>query len=356
MNFFKPKHLVIVVASLIAFLATSSADAQQWPLKMFKERAHDFGNVELGDTPVHRFEVVNPFNETIHIRSVTSSCGCTIATASKNELKTWEKAEIVCKFNTPAVGAGFKQATISVVFDKPTLGEAQLTVRGNIVTGVSVKPSSIEFGQVVENDLPVKTVELSSAGNPYFAVEDIKSTFEHISVSLRETARRNGKVSYQITTQLRDTVPQGFNQGELFLIVREGVNPDGSKRLRSVPVKFNAKVVSALQLSPEILSLGPMSPGEVATQKVFLKSTKPFKIRDVRCHSDAFSVKADREAKKMHIVEVTYKGEDKPGRHECELSFFVEYPDSETSGGSDTSSTMKAIVEIVPDKKVQASN
>lgn len=346
MNFI-PSKLLVVVALLLSFSASTELQAQEWVKKMFEESVHDFGDVKLGETPVYRFKIYNPFNETIHIQSIQSSCGCTKASIAKRELKTYESAEIVCKFDTPAVGAGFKQATVSVRFDRPVIAEAQLIVRGNIVTGISIKPESIDFGQVVENDLPVRKFQLTSSGNPNLAIADVKSTFPHISVQIKETKRQNGLVNYDVFTQLKDTVPKGFNQGELYLVVREGLDSYQRPVFRQVPIKFNAKVVSALQLSPEILSLGPLKPGEETTQKVFLKSSKPFKIRDVRCHSDAFRVKADSEAKKMHIVEVTYKGEDKPGRHECDLSFYVDYPDSATNGSSDTSSTMKAIVEIV---------
>ncbi|MEL7496507.1 MAG: DUF1573 domain-containing protein [Planctomycetota bacterium] len=322
---------------------------QQWPKRMFTEFEHDFGSVQYGETPTYRFEIENPFNETIHIQSIRSSCGCTVASATKQTLKTWEKGEIVCKFNTPAVGPGPKQATVTIRFDRPVVAEAQLTIRGNIVNQISVVPPSIDFGQVTENKYPVKKISLSSAGNPELRIQDVKSTFGHISVQLQETMRSNGMVNYDIFTQLKDSVPQGFSQGELYLVVSEGRNVDGTLRLRNVPVKFNAQVVSSLQVSPEVLSLGPLAPGEVATKKVFLKSDQPFKIRDVRCLSDAFRVKADPEAKKVHIVEVTYKGEDDPGRHECDLSFFVEYPDATntaTNGAASTNS-MKAIVEIV---------
>ena len=73
---------------------------------------------------------------------------------------------------------------------------------------------------------------------------------------------------------------------------------------------------------------------------MFLTAEKPFKITDVRCHSEAFSVRADKEAKKVHIVEVSYTGEDELGRHECELSFYTDL-DKSASG------KMKAVVEIV---------
>ena len=155
-------------------------------------------------------------------------------------------------------------------------------------------------------------------------------------------------VSYNIITQLKDSVPKGFAQDQLYLVVEEGRNYDGTPRLKQLPLPFNAKVTSALQLSPEVLSLGPLTPGEVVKKKVFLKSDKPFFISDVRCQSEAFSVKAASKAKKIHIVEVIYTAEaEKAGKHECELSFYVNYADDRSEpSASDPSGRLKAIIEI----------
>ena len=340
--------LLVAFSLVVVSLANQPAHGQAWLRQMFKgENTHDFGDVQLGDVPEHRFQLENVFNETFHIHSINSSCGCTIATASKKTFKTWEKGEIICKFNTPAVGAGSKQATITVKFDRPYRAEMQLSVKGNIVTGVSLEPKSIDFGQVVENNLPSRVVQLRSSGNPNFRIRDVKSVFKHIAVRVKETSRSNGMVSYDIITKLKESVPKGFTQDQLYVVVEEGRNYDGTPKLKQLPLPFNAKVTSALQLSPEVLSLGPVAPGDVVKKKVFLKSDKPFFISDVRCKSDAFSVKAAKESKKIHIVEVAYTAEPKSVSHECELSFFVRYADaSNAQPASAPSGRLKAIIEI----------
>ncbi len=343
------RSLFLIVFSLVVVgLTNQSAHGQAWLRQMFKgQSTHDFGDVQLGDVPEHSFQFENVFNETFHIQSIHSSCGCTIATASKKTLKTWEKGEIVCKFNTPAVGSGPKQATITIKVDRPYRAEMQLSIKGNIVTGVTLEPKQIDFGQVVENNLPVRTVQLRSSGNPNFRIHDVKSVFKHISVKIKETSRSNGQVSYNIITRLKDTVPKGFTQDQLYLVVEEGRNFDGTPQLKQVPLQFNAKVTSALQLSPEVLSLGPVAPGEVVSKKVFLKSDKPFFISDVRCQSEAFKVKAASKAKKMHIVEVAYTADANAASHECVLSFYVRYKDAQGAPSATApSGRMKAVIEI----------
>jgi len=342
MNIRKIKFALFAILATFTMLANTS-DAQDWARKMFKQFEHDFGRVPLGEIPEYRFEIQNIYKEDIRIRSISSSCGCTIASTSKNVLKTWEKGEILCRFNTPAVGAGFKQATITVRFDRPFVGEVQLTVRGTIVSGVSFSPDTLEFGQVSDSNRPKKTVRLSSAGNPYLRIVDVKSKFDHITVfSPKRVASAGSTVVYELTAQLKNSAPKGYNQGELFVIVEEnpGNRPGNRPILRQIPLKFKAKVVAPLQLAPEILTLGSIEPGEKISQKVFLTSEVPFKITDVRCQSSAFSVKADSGSRKVHIVDVSYVGEMKVGRKESELSFYTDL-------NSKAAGRMTAVVKIV---------
>ena len=342
MNLQKIK-IAIFTLLILGLVGSNYSNAQEWARKMFKEYTHDFKDVPLGEVPEYRFEIQNIYNEPMKIHSINSSCGCTVASATKQVLKTWEKGEIVCKFNTPAVGAGIKQATVTVRFAQPHVGEVQLTVRGNIVSGVSLTPNSIEFGQVTDSKMPRKTVRITSSGNPYLVIADVKSRFDHITVHPpRRVGNQGNSVVYELTAELKPSAPKGYNQGELYLIVEENPQnrPGGQRILKQIPVKFNAKVVSPLQVAPEILTLGSLEPQEKVTQKVFLTSDIPFKITDVRCMSNAFSVKADGQKKKSHIVEISYTGVKDFGRHENELSFYTDL-DSKVAG------KMKAIVDIV---------
>lgn len=331
-----------LVTCLFASLLAAESHAQQWAQKMFKELSHDFGDVTKGERPVHRFEIQNIYKEDIRIASVVSSCGCTTVSATKNVLKMWEKGEIVCQFNSPAFD-GFKQATVTVRFSRPFVGEVQLNIKGNIVAGLNVKPRSIDFGEVSTENLPEQTVQLTSAGNPNFRVVDIKSTFSHIKVQLKEQQRQANLVSYQLTTSLKPDVPPGFTQGELYVVVQEG------NVRREVPISFTARVRtdSSIQLSPAILTLNGIKPGQEVKKKVIVKGSEPFRIVDVTCHSRAFRVKAGKEAKKIHFVEVIYTGEDEPGKHECELSFYTDI-------SGDQANKILAVVDIVPDDTANA--
>ena len=179
---------IVLIAVLFAFGSTSSVEAQEWARKMLTEYSHDFGEVQKGEMPEYRFELKNVYEETINIAQVFSSCGCTQVSVDKRQLKTWETAEIVCRFNSKPFN-GFKEATVTVRFGQPMVGEVQLTVKGTIVSAIRMNPESINFGQVTRGKLPVYKTTLTGPPNANFQIVDIKSTFPHIGVALENPVR-----------------------------------------------------------------------------------------------------------------------------------------------------------------------
>ena len=334
MNPFFKNLSLLVLAVIVGFTFQNTTEAQEWARSMFKVRSHDFGNVPKGKRPEFRFEIENKFKEEIRIRNVVSSCGCTSASITKKSLRSWEKAEVVCLFNSHAFD-GFKQATVTVQFDAPFVGEVQLTVKGNIVrtSQLNLTPEEIDFGQITGTDFPERVIKLERLGNPSFRIVDVKSTFPHISVKLKETARNASLVNYEMRTQLKSSVPAGVSEGNLFVVVEE------NNARRQVPIHFNAKVVS-LKISTEILTLSNVKPGEEIKKTIILQAASPFDIVDVKCKTQAFRVRQKQKGKrKVHMIDVIYKGEDKPGSHECDLSFYTDLNDG-------ISGVVKAIVSV----------
>ena len=318
----------------IAVLSTLDASAQEWTKRMFKEFSHDFGNVAKHSKVEYRFEIENPFEEAISIARAETSCRCTDVSLSKTILQSGEKGEVIAKFNTVAFD-GFRQATITIRFAAPFVGEAQLLVKGNIRPDVVFQPGEIEFSQVNRNALPERKVNISYRGNPNWKIIDIRSTFGHIGVGLSQPMRTaDNRIQYTLTTRLKDTVPSGFQTGELLVITSEG------GRTQEIPIKFSGKIVSDLQVSPDVLTINASPEGEQVKKKLVLKGSAPFKIVDVTCQNTSLAVEADVEvAKKVHFVDVVYSPDQAPGHYECEMQIVTDL-------NSITVGKVKAVIEV----------
>src|SRR3954447_17936964 len=92
-----PMLRTLALSFALVVSLTASASAQQWAQKMFATTKHDFGTVARGAKAEFEFELENVFKEDIHIASVSSSCGCTSPSITKETLKTYEKGAIIAK-------------------------------------------------------------------------------------------------------------------------------------------------------------------------------------------------------------------------------------------------------------------
>lgn len=310
---------------------------QEWARKMFSEFNHDFGTVAKNEKAEHVFEIKNLYEEDLTIADVKTSCSCTDLELDKRVLKSGEVARLTAKYNTRSF-VGAKQATITVKFAPPFIGEVLLTVRGNIRSDVMFQPGEIDFGSVTQDSLlsgkHSRQVQLTKFNNASWQVVDVKSTFPHIGVSLDgNPVRLANQVQYNMNVRLKESAPPGFIQGQLIVVAND------FGRMTEIPIKFTAKVASALQISPEVITINT-PPGGKARKKAVVKASSEFRIKEVACSCSAFTFQVDTSRNsKVHFVDVSYAADQPPGRYEYDLTLVTDL-NGETSGA------IKAVVEV----------
>ena len=284
---------------------------------MFKETSHDFGAVYKGVTPEYVFEIENCYEEDVFIDYFRSSCGCTKISIDKQKLKSWEIAKLTAKFDTLGFN-GQREATVSVGISKPFRAEVKLNIRGNIVSDINVFPKQMNFGNMAVGNMTPIVVTVNRRFNPNFQIKDVKSTFAHVGVTVAERARDRNGVTYQITASLKDGIPTGPVQGELNVVGQDGNNEI------LIPIPFFGKITSPLEISPSVLTLADLVPGQQIKKRIVLKGDQPFRIKDATCENRAFSVNASNEARAVHFVEISYTVPENVVSSEVSLNFVTD--------------------------------
>lgn len=297
-------------AGLVALWATLTpprpATAQDWAKKLFKTHEHNFGTVARAAKAEFVFEMENIYEETLHIASVRTSCGCTSAAISKDTLKTWEKGGIVATFNTASF-LGQRSATITVTIDKPFFAEVQLNVQGYIRADVVFAPGVVDFASVDHGSTAQRKININYAGRPDWQIVDVRSANEHFEVELNELHRGGGKVSYDMIVHLKNSAPEGFIADQLVLVTND-------PRSAHVPLAVEGKVVAPVSVSPASLFLGTLEPGKSVTKQLIVKGKAPFTVKEVRSGDDRFSFKVSQESKTIHAIPVTFQAGEEPGK------------------------------------------
>jgi len=247
--------------------------AQSWADDMFEERRHNFGTIAIGVKTVYHFQFKNPYKDDVHIVDVTSSCRCTKPSVSKKNLKHGETSEIIAELNTSGAFLGSRQATLTVLIDRPVPAEVQLQVTAYIRPDVVINPGVAEFGTVSEGKKVSKKLRMEYAGRDDWALTDIESTNPGISAKADLAERGNGHVVYDITVTLRENMRSGYVHGMIRFTTNDP-NPESS----SVALPVQGYIAAPLVAKPSPFTLGFVKPGETVTKNLVLRSATPFKI------------------------------------------------------------------------------
>jgi hypothetical protein len=297
------RFLAVAALALAAFCG-ETAQAQEWARKMFDQTTHDFGVVARGAKVEHRFLVENIYEEEAHVVSVGSSCGCSTPQINRKSLKTWEKAEVLVTVDTRGF-FGRKDATITVVFDKPFPAEVQLHVHTYIRSDIVVQPGVVSFGPVPQGSEAKQSVAVTYAGRADWQINRVECVNPSIEASIVETNRAAGQVAYSLSTRLKPDAPPGYIRDQLVLVTN-----DFDTRSARVPVSVEGLVVSALSVRPSPLVMGTAEIGKPLTRNLVVQGRTPFRIVAAKCSDERFRCRMPADAKTAQVLPVTFLADD----------------------------------------------
>ncbi len=297
------RPLAFVLTALLSLCSAGSTLAADWTATAFPVRSHDFGTVAVAAKTEFAFEVFNPLGNTMHIRSVRASCGCTTPIVQNEYIAPNQTGFIVARFNTDTF-KGQRGATLTVVIDKPFYSEVQLKVNGYIRSDMVLFPGSIDFSRLNQGDAVSKATKVYYAGRSDWQIVDVRSNKPWLMPVFKESSRVGGSVQYDLSVDIREDAPTGYFQDELVIVTNDRTMPN-------VPVRVSGQVESGLSISPQAVALGSIKTGEAISRKLVLVGREPFKIDSIVADGWELNYEPTTEAKKMHMVDLsfTYTGD-----------------------------------------------
>lgn len=298
----------LLLPSLMILGFTAAAGvvrADDWARKMFKETSHDFRTVGRGTVAEHRFEFRNPYKETVRVASVRTSCGCTTPSVTKNLLAADETAAVVAKFNTET-HVGQKNATITVVFDKPYYSEVQLKVQGNIRTEVTFSPPEVNFGELAPGQEKVQEILITRVGSDPWQIRDVRSLCTDLSVSIDPPLKTPEGISYKMRVAAKKTLPAGDLRERLTLLTSD-------PRFPTIDMSVSGRIRSGLEVSPASLGFGTVKTGATVEKRLLIRADEVFAIRNVQSDDPRFRFEIPTGQKKLHFVQVFFDADQSTG-------------------------------------------
>jgi Protein of unknown function (DUF1573) len=154
------------------------------PVITFDNENHDYGRVMYGQKVTHEFTVTNTGDETLIIKKVESTCGCTQAVKGASEVPPHEKTRIVTSFDTTGFSAGKKLKKVHVYSNDPKRPMATLTFTADVVRELSIDPRSLarKIPESVETvSLPLK---ITNGSDKAVTIKGVKAQAGSVQSSL----------------------------------------------------------------------------------------------------------------------------------------------------------------------------
>jgi hypothetical protein len=320
-----------LVGTLIA-LSAGAVQAEEWATKMFSVTNHNFGTVARGSKTEFRFAFRNIYKEDLHVVGVRTSCGCTSPEVTKRDLKTHDVGEVVAKFNTRTF-LGQHGATLTVTFDKPFFAEVQLRVAGNIRGDVTFDPPFVDLGNVDLGKSVERSVKVTHVGSGPWEIKDVRSANPNFEVQLSKPTHTPSQSLYDLTLRLRPDTPAGYVKGQLILVTND-------PRAAQIPMDVEGRVVAEVTVSPQLLALGAVQPGDSVTKNVVVRANRPFCVTGVSCSDGCLTCPTKETPATVHILPVTFQAGKAAGKIERQLKITTDLGE-----GAVPSVTVQATVE-----------
>lgn len=302
------------ILSLWSLAASAFAQSSSEQMIPAAERAHDFGTVARAAKTEHRFHIKNPFQQPLHLRSISASCGCTTPIIETEWIKPGEVGSVLARFNTTTF-SGDRKATLNLSIDAPHHMQLQLNVKGYIRSDIVINPGELNFGSVAQGDGKVIEASIEYAGRSDWKLTGISGT-EFIDGTLVETARSPGRVAYKLTAKLAPGAAPGPQAAELTLHTNDS-------RLKTVPVCCFAQIEAPISVSPSHINLGEMKPGQSVQQRLLIKGSAPFEVVDVTAPNMEVRFEPSQEPKAIQFLNLTLIPDEETGTGEIRTTLTI---------------------------------
>jgi len=193
----------------------------------FGSADHDFGTVMIGEPVEHEFAFRNVGDATLQIIKVRTSCGCTAALVTKEEVPPGGEGRVKTTFRTTNY-KGTQRKSIYVETNDPEQPRVTLRLSGEVKVEVEVSPAMIYARDLVPGESrPYKLVVKRSDGEE-LRITKVTASRPEIHVGEPEV-RDDG--SYEVEVTLGPDLPEGRLNGQVTIETDSARQPRVSVRI-----------------------------------------------------------------------------------------------------------------------------
>jgi hypothetical protein len=319
----------MTTAVLVVLLAAAGAAAAEGPNMVVLEKVKDQGKVAQGEVLNVDFEIVNDGDETLEIKAVRPTCGCTVADFDR-QIAPGKSGYIKAKLETRDF-TGPISKSILVMTNDPQDPTTTLVIKTDVHPYVQVLPRPlVRFNAVQHEPMEQKITVVADEEVKDFKVIGVKSSVPFLLASVDPVAADQllaGKSpqQYEIVLTMEDKPPVGPVNAMLEI---ETNHP----KAKMVPVKVFGVVRALLHVTPSQVQFGSVEAKKQPGRNVIVVNNRTggvkINVTGAAVNDPAFDAEVVTiEQGRRYQVTVTVKPDANAGSRDAVLT--LETTDSE---------------------------
>jgi len=228
------------------------------PIIFFENPDFNFGKIYKGKKVEHIFKFENRGNDTLKIKRIKPSCGCTAVILTNNTIPPGKTGEIKATFKSGAFRGNIKKS-INVLSNDPDTRNHKLTISGKVIEEISIKPENINFCTINVDKQSERTVTVTvkSRSDPDFIIKKITSSKPFVDASIKDV--NNGE--HIINVLFKGYHKIGRFSGKILL-------ETNSTKQQKISIPFSGEIAGDISTYPKKIYFGNFWMKKEPTQKL----------------------------------------------------------------------------------------
>ena len=330
----KFRFTLLTITVMVVTLATTAVemDAADGPKLMVPEKIMDMGRVAQGEVLNVDFAVVNEGDETLEIKAVRPTCGCTVADFDR-EIAPGKTGYIKAKLDTRDFSGPISKS-ILIMTNDPQDPTRTLVIKTEVHPYVQVLPRAlVRFNAVQHEPMEQKITVVADEEEKDFKVTAVKSSVPFLLASVRpvpsdQLMAGKSPQQYEITLTMKENPPVGPVNTVLEI---ETNHPKAKK----VPVKVFGVVRALLHVTPSQIQFGAIEAKKQPGRNVIVVNNRSggvaVKVTGATVNDPAFNAEiVPIEKGRRYQVTVTVNPDASAGPRDAVLTLKTDDPEFPT--------------------------
>ena len=318
---------VVIIAAGASL--TAAADG---PKLVVPEMMKDKGTVAQGEILEVSFELINEGDETLEIRAVRPTCGCTVASFDR-EIPAGKSGFVKATLDTGDFSGPISKSILIMTSD-PMEPTVTVVIKATVHPYVEVLPRAlIRFNAVQHEPMVEKVTVVAGEKDPNFKVTGVSSSVPYLATVVRplpkdELIAGKSAQQYEIELSVKDDAPVGPVNAVLNV---ETNHP----KAKVVPVKVFGVVRALLHVTPSQVQFGSVTAKSQPGRNLILVNNRSggakVSVKSATVNDAAFATEVVTiEAGRRYQVTVTVKSDATPGPRDAVLTLKTSDPEFPT--------------------------